>query len=437
MTFWVFKKGLSMLLEFLVENFRSIREEARFSLVATTKKDEIHEDNVIRPNLAEGVKSIPLLRSAALYGPNAGGKSNLIKALGTMQEIVITSSQNLETLPITPFKFSSEASKAPSVFEVTIFAEGVRYQYGFSATSLAIHEEWLFAFPKGRVQTWFERSISAEGEYDYRFSDKLIGDKDVWKRATRPNALFLSTAIQLNSQQLQPVFNWFANKLRVAGIRGWSPHFSIEWCQDNNRKSQVLDFLRAADFAISDIHVNEEEFSPDSLPSKLPVHARKFLEYELQGKKGFRVTTFHQSDSGNLVDLGLREESDGTKKMFNFAGPWLDSLEKGHVLFIDELHDSLHPLLVKFLVQLFHSNDSNPNQAQLVFSTHETSILSQEIFRRDQIWFCERDEMQNTKLYSLAEFSPRKGVENLERGYPSGRYGALPFVRAITQNFGG
>jgi uncharacterized protein len=435
MTFLAFKKGLSMLLEFLVENFRSIREEARFSLVAGAG-DELYESNVIKPSLAEGVKSIPLLRSAALYGPNAGGKSNLIKALATMQEVVITSSQNLEILPITPFKFSSESSKAPSVFEVTIFSDGVRYQYGFSATSLAIHEEWLFAFPKGRVQTWFERSRNAEGEYEYSFGDKLMGDKDAWKRATRSNALFLSTAIQLNSQQLQPVFNWFANKLRVAGVRGWSPHFSIEWCQDN-RKSQVLDFLRAADFAISDIHINEDDFSSDSLPSKLPGHVRKFLEYELQGKKQLHLTTAHQSDSGNLVELDFKEESDGTRKMFNFAGPWLDSLEKGHVLFIDELHDNLHPLLVKFLVQLFHGNENNPNQAQLVFSTHETFILSQDIFRRDQIWFCERDETQNTKLYSLTEFSTRKGVDNLERGYLSGRYGALPFVRAITQNFGG
>lgn len=164
---------------------------------------------------------------------------------------------------------------------------------------------------------------------------------------------------------------------------------------------------------------------------------RKFLEYELQGKKKLHLTTAHPSDSGALVHLDFDDESDGTKKMFNFAGPWLDSLEKGHVLFIDELHDSLHPLLVKFLVQLFHGNDSNPNQAQLVFSTHETSILSQEIFRRDQIWFCERDEMQNTKLYSLAEFSPLKGVENLERCYLSGRYGALPFLHAIPQNFRG
>jgi len=424
-----------MLIEFSVENFRSFRDEARLSLVAGTGK-ELYDTNVTEPPLPKGVKNIPLLRSAALYGPNAGGKSNLIKALATMQRIVMESSQNLEDLAVTPFKFSEETISAPSVFEVTILADGIRYQYGFSATSAAIHEEWLFAFPKGRSQTWFKRYRKPDGEYEYSFGDKLTGDKDVWKRATRSNALFLSTAIQLNSQQLQPVFNWFSNKLRIAGIRGWSPRFSAKCCQDN-RKSQVLNFLKAADFAISDVRVKEEDFSSDSLPTELPSHVRKFFEYEFQGKKSIQLTTFHKSDSGNLVELDLSEESDGTQRMFRFAGPWLDSLEKGNVLFIDELHDNLHPLLVKFLVQLFHNSESNPNQAQLVFSTHETSILSQDVFRRDQIWFCEREEDQKTKLYPLTEFKPRKGVENLERAYLSGRYGALPFLSAITQNFGG
>jgi len=425
-----------MLIEFSAENFRSVKDEVRLSLVAGAGK-ELYGTNVTEPQMPKGVKNIPLLRSAALYGPNAGGKSNLIKALATMQRIVMTSSQQLEELPVVPFKLSSSTLDSPTVFEVIILSEGVRYQYGFSATHEAVHDEWLFAFPKGRTQTWFERSLNTEtGEYKYSFGDKLTGDKDVWKRATRSNALYLSTAIQLNSQQLQPIFNWFANKLRIAGVGGWSPHFSIEWCQDH-RKGKVLDFLKAADFAISDVRVSEEELSSDSIPSELPSHVRKFLEYEFQGKKKLRLTTSHTSDSGDMVELDLDEESDGTRKMFSFAGPWLDSLEKGHVLFIDELHDNLHPLLVQFLVQLFHNSDTNNNFAQLIFSTHETSILSQDIFRRDQIWFCERSPDQATKLYPLTEFSPRKGVENLERAYLSGRYGALPFLRAITQNFRG
>lgn len=414
-----------MLIEFSLKNFRSVREEARLSLVAGTGK-ELYNTNVMEPLLPKGVKGTPLLRSAVLYGPNAGGKSNLINGLATMQQIV-TSFQDLGDLPVMPFRFSEETS-SPSVFEVMILADGIRYQYGFSATSTAIHEEWLLAYPKGRAQKWFARSLTAGGGYEYSFGDQLAGNKDLWKRATRSNALFLSIAIQLNSQQLLPVFNWFSNKLRIVGARGWSPHFSIEWCQDN-RKSQVLDFFRAAGLAISDVHVNEE----GSLPSESPSIFRDVFHE----RKKLRLMTFHKTDSGDLVGLDLDEESDGTRKMFCFAGLWLDSLEKGRVLLIDDLHDNLHPLLVNFLVQLFHNNERNPNQAQLVFSTHETSILSQDVFRRDQIWFCEREAGQNTRLYSLTEFSPRKSVDNLERAYMSGRYGALPFLHAITQKFGG
>ncbi|MGL4448683.1 MAG: AAA family ATPase, partial [Shewanella sp.] len=385
--------------------------------------------------LQTGVKSLPLLRSAAIYGPNAGGKSNLIKAMATMQRMVVNVSQLQDLLPVTPFKFNEQSAQTPTEFEVTIIVDGVRYQYGFSATAQAVQEEWLFAFPKGRAQLWFERSLQASGQYHYNFGDKLSGDKEVWQRATRANALFLTTAIQLNSQQLLPIFNWFAKTLRVIGVQGWAPHFSIACCQDE-RKEQIVDFLRSADFAISDIHVREEDFSPEYLPTELPGKMRSFLEYELAGKKELRLTTLHQGDQGQAVELDFTDESDGTRKMFSVAGPWLDSLSQGHVLLIDELHDNLHPMLVKFLVQLFHSPQSNPHQAQLIFSTHETAILNQEVFRRDQIWFCERDATQSTQLYSLTDFSPRKGVDNLERAYLAGRYGALPFLRDVQQKFG-
>ena len=376
-----------------------------------------------------------------LYGQNASGKSNFIKALDAMQRIVKTSNQNLAVLPIIPFKFSDITLNKPSVFEVTILVSGVRYQYGFSATQTTIHEEWLFAYPKGRAQTWFERTFNLEkNEHKYTFGSKLLGDKEVWKRATRPNALFLSTAIQLNSQQLQPVFNWFIDTLHIVGIHGFSPHFSIEWCQDD-RKQEILDFLKTADFAIADIQVNEKDISSEHLPKEVLEHIKKNLGDNNQNKaniplKQIQLSTTHQSNSGNLIDLDLDEESSGTQKMFSFAGPWLDSLSQGNVLFIDELHDNLHPLLVKFLVQLFHNNEKNNKGAQLIFSTHETSILNQDILRHDQVWFCERGSSQDTRLFPLTDFSPRKDIANLERAYLSGRYGALPFLHQVSENFG-
>lgn len=149
----------------------------------------------------------------------------------------------------------------------------------------------------------------------------------------------------------------------------------------------------------------------------------------MKNKEMIDIKTIHQTDSGSLVPLDFNEESDGTQKFFSFAGPWIDTLENGYILVIDELHDSLHPRMVRYLVDLFHNNKTNPNNAQLIFTTHETSILSQDVFRRDQIWFCEKSNVQATSLYPLTDFSPRKDRENIELAYLAGRYGALPFVR--------
>jgi len=159
---------------------------------------------------------------------------------------------------------------------------------------------------------------------------------------------------------------------------------------------------------------------------KIPIRSSQTLDKSLVS-----VKTAHVSDNGKKVLFDLGDESDGTQKIFALAGPWLDTLENGYVLVIDELHDNLHPLIVEFLVKLFHGKETNPRNAQLIFSTHDTSILNQEVFRRDQIWFCDKDRHQATKLYPLTDFSPRKGIENLERGYLSGRYGALPYLKNI------
>jgi hypothetical protein len=326
-----------------------------------------------------------------------------------------TNQQRGDTLPVVPFRLRESLTNEPSEFEVTFIADNVRYQYGFTATKDRIHEEWLIAYPKGRPQRWFERFWDKTSQsYRWVLGSNLLGEKKIWQKSTRGNALFLSTAVQLNSEQLQPVFDWFDNTLHLANLSGWGPGFSASMCE-NEEKSKVLDFLKAADLNIEDVHIKKEPFDASSLP---------------ENKQILEIQTIHKSAEGQPVSFEFKEESDGTQKLFSFAGPWIDSLKRGNVLFIDELHDNLHPNLVKFLVQLFHSDETNKNNAQLVFTTHETSILSQDVFRRDQIWFCEKDTSQATHLYPLTDFSPRKGRENLELAYLSGRYGALPFVKS-------
>jgi hypothetical protein len=423
-----------MLIEMSVANFRSFNGAQTFSLVKG-KGNELAVSNAFA---VESINGLELLRSAAIYGPNASGKSNFLLALQTMKRVVLESANNKQRgdrLPVSPFRLSAETRQAPSEFEVTFVVDGVRYQYGFSATTEQIHEEWLLAYPKGRAQRWFTRVWMAEKkQFEWELGNNLTGEKQLWQKSTRDNALFLSTAVQLNSEQLQPVFDWFKSKLRLANVGGWGPSFSAAMCE-SEQKSKVMNFLNAADIHIDDIMIETRPFDLSELPDEMPESLRSVIAGEMNGEKIREIKTIHKDNEGKPVIFDFDDESDGTKKLFSFAGPWIDSLENGYVLFIDELHDNLHPRLVRFLVELFHNPKTNSRNAQLVFTTHETSILNQEVFRRDQVWFCEKDLAQVTKLYPLTDFSPRKGRENLELAYLSGRYGALPFVKNISLAF--
>lgn len=421
-----------MLIEFTVKNYRSLKEEQVFSMVKANG-DELEKENTFLPAAINS----PLLRSAVIYGANAAGKSNLIRALMDMEFIVRNSSSNIQEgdfLPIIPYLFDEDTLNEPSEFEVVFISEGIKYQYGFSATKYKVLEEWLIAYPKGRPQRWFSRVFDVKkDQYDYKFSDHLLGTKSVWLNSTRVNALFLSTAVQLNSEQLKPIFNWFKEKLRPTNVSGWGPTYTASLCEDNETKEQVLHFLQSADFNIHDIEIETEKFDPNSLPDELPNSVKVQITREMKGKEVIDIKTVHKTKSGKKVPLDFSEESDGTQKFFSFAGPWIDILKNGYVLIVDELHDNLHPKMVKYLVNLFHSTKTNPKNAQLIFTTHETSILNQEVFRRDQVWFCEKNKYQETSVYPLTDFSPRKERENIEVSYLSGRYGALPFIKKVNK----
>jgi len=420
---------VDMLIDFSVTNFLSIRDRATLSLSAG-KGNELAGSHV----MTSTAPSVPdLLRGGVVYGANSAGKSNFIKALRVMKRLVEESAkggQSGESLEIQPFLFDDHSADQPTEFEINFVIKGVRYQYGFSATSQMVFEEWLYAYPKGRPQRWIERAYDPEtGEYAWGSMDKLTGQKQVWQDATRSNALFLSTAIQLNSKQLKPVYDWFDDDLRIAGIGGWEPSFTMSLCEENDGKARVMKFLRVADLDISDVELSKKEFDPDDLPRDIPASIREDLVRKLDGKSIHTLHTVHTTESGRRVLLDFENESDGTQKIFALAGPWIDSLNNGYTLVIDELHDNLHPLMVRYLVGLFNCPETNSNNAQLIFTTHDTSLLDQDVFRRDQVWFCEKDDSQSSRLYPLTHFKPRKKVENLERGYLAGRYGALPYIQ--------
>ncbi|MCF6300554.1 MAG: ATP-binding protein [Proteobacteria bacterium] len=416
-----------MLIEFTVKNYRSIKGEQTLSLV----KAKGEARNCFVPDV---LQSIALSSSAVIYGANAAGKSNLVEALAFMDNMVrksATSKQQGDKIPAAPFLFDEKTTQEPSEFEVVFISEGVKFQYGFSLNKERVLEEWLIAFPKGRPQEWFSRTYSTKNnKSEYKFGNHLTGQKQVWKNTTRNNALFLSTSIQLNSEQLQPVFNWFQSKLYIINSSKVSSNFTIEQCDTTINKELILQFLQSVNIDIYDVKIKKEKFDPAILPKEMPASVKEFYIDELTDKEVIKeVKSVHKTKNGNLVALDLEEESDGTQKFFALSGLWLDALKNGDVLVIDELHNSLHPKLVKYLVELFHNKKTNPNNAQLIFTTHDTSILNQDVFSRDQIWFCEKDEHQATILYPLTDFSPRKGRENLEQSYMSGRYGGIPFIK--------
>ncbi len=402
-----------MLVEFRVSNYRSIKEEVCLSLVAG--RDREHRDtHLVTPELQEERQYDPLVRSAVLYGANAAGKSNLLSGLSTMRSIVTRSHQTNNALDrIVPFKLDPDSVRQESTFEVICIVQGVPYQYGFAASSEKIYREWLYAWPHGRTQCWLERN-----EQDWVLGDKLQGDKGVWKRATRDETLFLTTAVALNSEQLRSLFDWFDTTLDV--FRPDSLMIPNTYIRQADNKETILDFLRAADLAITDIR-NKEDFTSApgwvSVTDVLLRHDAVLLRHDTPG-------------TGYSAELRLSEESSGTQKIFYMAGVWIPALTTGQVIVIDEMDTSLHPVLVQHLVALFHDPDRNSSGAQLVFSTHNSSLLDQDTFRRDQIWFCERNQRQETQLYALAEFRSRKGLEDLERSYLAGRYGAVPYIPA-------
>ena len=419
-----------MLIQFSVTNWRSVRDEQTLSMVKA-KSSELEETNTFSP---ESLINTGLLRSAVIYGANAAGKSNLISALRTMKSVVQDSAgkQPGDELPVTSFRLDSETLTAPTEFEVIFVADGIKYQYGFTATKSQVHEEWLIAYPNNRPQKWFARALDLTTQkHEWQLGTALLGQKQLWLESTRPNALFLSTATQLNSQQLKPVYDWFKTTLRISGVAGWSPNYTAHSCDEPERRAKVLAFLKAADLDIKDLNITSESYTTNHLPDEIPDALKKTFVEAMKNTPLYDIKTVHENAQGDRVEFDFNEESDGTRKLFSFAGPWLDVLNKGKVLFVDELHDNLHPKLVSFLVGLFHDPNTNPKNAQLVFTTHETSILNQDVFRRDQIWFCEKEMNQATRLYPLTDFSPRKGRENLEAAYLAGRYGALPYIRSL------
>ena len=330
------------------------------------------------------------------------------------------------------FKLTKKSILEDTEFELVFIEQGVRYQYGFCCNANRFTEEWLIAYPNGRAQKWFHRVYDSNNSTDtYKFSSTFLGGRQRQTTAlqTRSNALYLSTAVQLNNAQLMPVFNWFKNKLRVVSSSHLlSDSYTKRMCEDEEEKLKVIQFMNSADLNIADIQLKKEVFSPQLLPKILSVEVKNKVSHELFGKELTTLRYIHQlTDEEGTIEFEENEESDGTRTLFTLAGPWLDVIKNERVLVVDELDSSLHPLLVHYLIKTLHMANSH---AQLIFTTHDSTLLSQKLLRRDQVWFTEKDEKNSTQLFPLSDFSPREN-EAIEKGYLVGRYGGIPFLKDV------
>ena len=394
-----------MLRSFRLTNHRSFATEQELSLLPVYDRTQ------------------PALPVAAVYGANASGKSNLLDGLAFMRSAVLNSFQRWHPekgVPRTCFRLDPALRTQPSGYVVDVVIDDVRYTYGFTADDDRVIEEWLYSYPEKKKRMLFERLGSR-----IRFGSTFTGARaklDVLNELTRPNALFLSVAAQSESELVMPIYRWFRNGVAVR--RTPRPNWMRTARQvgsflghDRTRKRALMDLLGTADVGISDLRIVDETIV---LGETVDGESREETIMKL---------VFEHGDSGQMFDF--RDESAGTQAWVDLLPAALETLDQGAAMFIDEIDASLHPLLTARLISLFRGSETNSRGAQLIFTTHDASLLGtalgEEVLARDQIWFVEKDSHGASRIYPLSDFKPREG-ENRERRYLGGSYGAVPIL---------
>ena len=411
-----------MLLKFGVSNHRSIAEKAEISFVASSLRDD--ETSLIRPTSHPEIELLPAI---VLYGPNASGKTSLVEAFAFMTDSIRMSHAGRspdDGVPVEPFALDTQYKDKPSEFVADFIHGGIRYQYGFAATSQSFVKEWLYSWPKQRHQLLFER-----GDGSIEFGRSLKGKNKVIESLMRPNSLFLSAAAQNQHEQLLPIRNYFASTVqtRSSGIEGRRP---ID--------RRTIDFLTRIGTGIVDYRLTKQAMTTStSFQEELSAVFKKHLppgeSFELP-KEIQILELAHGCADGSPVYLAYEQESRGTQRLINTLDSVFQSLDSGGLVIVDELNLSLHTLAAEALLALYRIPSMNPRGAQLLATTHDTNLLKSNHLRRDQVWFVEKDQRGATVVFPLTDITTRKG-DNIEKGYLQGRYGAIPFAGTVEELF--
>ncbi len=428
-----------MLVEFTVGNFRSFNAPMCLSLEATKLK--AHEPTVDSDNLAQA-GDFQLLKVAGIYGANASGKSNLVLALRKMADMVRNSSREGQVgdgLGADPFLLASTGEGEPTLFECVFFESGAQYRFGFENTETEIVREWLYMRSKGSHQ---ERRLFLRENTEYKFHATFRKEGSPLRSKTRPNALHLSVCAQFAGPIATTVMSWFEKLEVVHGLHSVPSliHESERLLSESAHAKAIRSLVLRLDVDIDDLEVTNVEVD-EKMISDLPANVPSALRQQLIRDGYKRLKTTHSVRDGSGQEVGttrfdIQVESDGTQKLIGLAGLWVVTLERGGVVVIDEFDARLHPFISRELVKIFQSSDTNPNNAQLVFVTHDTNLLDHCLLRRDQYWFIEKSRKYGSSdLYSLAELrEDGKSVRadaRLERNYLQGRYGAVPALGGL------
>jgi uncharacterized protein len=428
-----------MLVKFSFSNFKTFREEAALSLVASADTTR-QSDNVVS-NLPFNFN---LLKSAVVYGANASGKSKMMEALSFMKQFAINSSiqsQKGQPIEVEPFLLDTVSSALPSLFEVIFLHKSQLFRYGFEVNRHEVTAEWLYHRPKTKEVEIFYRKGQEFEVHPRQFSKGATLAKE---KLIRNNALMLSVAAQFNDKLAGEVIDWFNRLQIISGIKESDyAGFTMRMSREPGYKQKAMDLMQAADLGIEDISFKTIEAVGLSVDSAgyFRGTAPKPGDYSETEAFPKAVTTHNIYDEEfrkqGMVSFSMdKHESHGTRKFIFLTGPILDAIENGLVLVVDELDSNIHPRLVNEIVELFNSAKSNQLNAQLIFNTHNTTLLDSDLFRRDQIWFTEKDRFGAATLFSLADFkSEVRKTENFERNYLLGKYGAVPIVEDFGQQY--
>lgn len=400
-----------MILEFCVTNYMSIKDDLKLSFIATSLKESTVEPNDLFP---VGDTGISLVRSAVIYGANASGKSNVLKAFDFFKRFIISSfkdSQAGEAIEVENFRLNATTAVEPTTMEATFTDGDFIYRYGFEVDNKAVRVEWLYKRASKKRAKEMEVFYRDGNETTVHPKSQLLQEL-VTKKMVRDNALLLSTAAQFNETTAVNILHWLGDTNILFCSEDeelWKK--AIKYLDDDELRRRITAFARYADLGIEDIT-----------------------------KTGNRIVSLHRQydDDGrevnNISFSFTSNESEGTIKYFSLAYPIIDALDNGKRVIIDELDSKLHPLLVKRIVALFNDPKTNPNGAQLLFTAHDTFLLSAGLFRRDQVWFTQKDSFGATELYSLAEYKVRS-TSPFEKEYLLGRYGATPLIGEMEEIF--